>query len=75
MPNTLHKLLVKATLQRKGMRQKGNKASEERETRLQWMSDWQQKSLKGEITVRETEDYSRQGPTSTQSYQLKPEEK
>ena len=43
-----------ATLQRKSTQKKGNETFEERETRLQWMRDWQLK------TPRETEDYSRQ---------------
>ena len=50
-----------ATLQQKSMQKKGNETSEERETRLQ------RKTWKREITERETENYSRQGTTTTQS--------
>ena len=47
-----------ATLQRKSTRKKGNETSEERETKLQRVRDRQAAKI-------ETEDYSRQGPTST----------
>ena len=76
MPNALLKLLVKDK-PLYSVRLYSRKVPERRETKSPrrekqsysgWDTDWQLK------TPRETEDYSRQGATSTQSLQLKPEE-